>query len=217
MRNTALAPRIHHFSTAITPHTIERTLRDDWRAEVADVSRWVPESWVPAVAFTAWLPWLDAIDWLIREEPVLEWMRDDPVLSRFAIDDLAMRRTAIDESPFAFAAPGGTATTIEARWFAHWTTLLPRPDADEATGLQALGDLAASAFRTTRNRRAEPGGQRDARARLVTRASHLVHRHAEQPAAVFGYLLLVALDLQRLRDGLLRRGLFTEEAGEQAS
>jgi len=216
VRNTLLAERIHHFSTAITPHMIDRTLRDDWRAEVTAVSRWVPESWLPAVEFTVWLPWLDAIDWLVRDEPVPEWMRDDPVLSGLAIDDTAMRRIAIDASPFAFAAATRAATTIEARWLEHWTELLPRPLADEATGLPDLGDAVARTLRIIRSGRAGPGRQRDARASLITRALHLVHRHAEEATAVFSYLLLVALDLQRLRDGLLRRALFHEQPAEQA-
>ena len=56
VRNTVLAPRVRHFSATVTPHAIERTLRDDWRTEVAAVSRWVPESWLPAVTWTASVP-----------------------------------------------------------------------------------------------------------------------------------------------------------------
>jgi hypothetical protein len=59
--------------------------------------------------------------------------------------------------------------------------------------------------------------RRDARARLDTLATGLVHRRAEEPAAIFSYLALVALDLQRLRDGILRRALFRDEPREVAA
>ena len=75
VRNTVLAPRVQHFSAAVALQTIERTLRDDWRREVAAVSRWVPGPWIPAVKWTAWLPYLDGIAWLMREEPGVDAAR----------------------------------------------------------------------------------------------------------------------------------------------
>jgi hypothetical protein len=59
-----------------------------------------------------------------------------------------------------------------------------------------------------------PAKRRDAHKRLDALAMGLVHRRAEEPVAVFCYLVLVALDLQRLRDGLLRRALFRDEPAE---
>jgi len=216
-RNTILAPRVQHFSTAVTPHAIERTLRDDWRSEVAAVSRWVPDPWIPAVTWTAWLPYLDSVAWLLRDEAVLEWMRHDAVLSELAVDDIAARRLAIVESPFAPLTDSGSRANLQARWFDHWTALFPSMSDDETASLRALVAAVRAYLDATAGQDASRSGRRDARAKLAGHATHLLHRHAEEPVVVFCYLLLVGLDLQRLRDGLLRRALFGDRPGQEAA
>lgn len=217
VRNTILAPRVQHFSAAVTPHVIERTLRDDWRTEVSAVSRWVPEPWVPAVRWTTWLPYLDSVSWLMREETVLEWMPHDAVLSRLAIDDLAARRLAIAASPFRPLTDQDAPGNLQARWFDRWMALFPSTNDDETAGLRTLVAAVSRYLDATAGRDASRSGRRDARAELAGRATHLIHRHAEEPVVVFCYLLLVALDLHRLRDGLLRRALFRNQPGEKAA
>lgn len=217
LRNTVLAPRVQHFSAAVSPHTIERSLRDDWRSEVAATSRWVPEPWVPAVAWTSWLPYLDSVACLMRDEPVPDWMRQDAVLSALAVADPAARRRAVSDSPFGSLLGQDSPDGLQARWRERWMALLP-PMRDEATSsLEALLQAARRHRESTINRGAGQGGRRDARARLAAQATRLMHRHAEEPVVVFSHLLLVALDLLRLRDGLLRRLLFREPPGEQAA
>ena len=41
-------------------------------------------------------------------------------------------------------------------------------------------------------------------------------RHSQQPAAIFCHLGLVALDLERLRGGLVRRAVFPRRQGAAA-
>jgi hypothetical protein len=217
VRNTVLAPRARHFSAAVTPHAIERTLRDEWRAEVAAVSRWVPEPWIPATRWTAWLPYLDSVAWLMREETVLEWMRRDAVLAELAMDDIEARRIAINDSPFRPLTERDAPGNLQARWFEHWMTLSASTSDDETAGLEALVAAVGRYLDTNASRDASVSGRRDARASLVDRTTRLVHRHAEAPVVVFCYLSLVALDLQRLRDGLLRRVLFRDQPGEIAA
>lgn len=216
-RNTVLAPRVQQFSASVTPHTIERTLRDEWRAEVAEAGRWVPESWLPATRWTAWLPYLDSIAWLMREKTVLEWMRHDAILSGLAIADRAARRLAMMESPFGQLIEPGDPANLRARWFDGWVMLSPSMNDDERAGLQALVDATGRYLLATASRASSRSERRDASAQLVRRAIHLMHRHAEEPAVVFCHLLLVALDLQRLRDGLLRRALFNDRLVENAA
>ena len=216
-RSTELAPRVHHFSTSVTTHTIERALRDDWRANVAAASRWVPDPWSPAVAWAAWLPYLDALASLAGDEPALPWMRTDAVLSTIALDDVSARQLAIAAAPFGVLADSKSPAAIRARWFDHWTELQPRVTDEEAAGLALIVAGVRRYLAATRLPRAGRNKRRDARAQLDALATALAHRHAEQPVAVFAYLSLVALDLQRLRDGLLRRALFREEQGERAA
>ncbi len=217
VRNTVLAPHVRHFSAAVTTHAIERTLRDDWRAEVAAVGHWVPEQWVPALAWTAWLPYLDALAWLIAERPALAWMRDDAVLRDFAIDELAARRLAIVDSPFNVFANDDASVNVQAAWSEHWRALCPTSDDEETAGLDAFVDAVARHIESGRDRGRPPGERRDAHHSLVAFATGLMHRRIEEPVVVLCHLLLVALDLLRLRDGLLRRALFRDEATERAA
>jgi hypothetical protein len=216
-RSTALSRRVHHFSADVTTHAIERALRDDWRAEVFAVSHWVPEPWSPAVAWCAWLPYLDTLASLTGGDPALPWMHADSVLSGVAADDVPARRLAIADAPFCILAGGGSPAELRASWFEHWAALQPRVAADEEAGLRLLVAGAQHYLAVNKQRGVSRTKRRDACATLDALATGLVHRRAEEPAAVFSYLSLVALDLQRLRDGLLRRTLFPEEPEEQAA
>lgn len=217
LRNSVLAPHVRHFSAAVTVHTIERALRDDWRAEVAAIRHWVPEPWMPALAWTAWLPYLDPVAWLMAENPALAWMREDVVLHDLALDDASARRLAIANSPFGVLADGDAFAGLQVRWFERWIALWPPANEEEITGLHALVTAARRYLDANRGRRTRPDARRDARRRLETRATGLMHHRTEEPVVVFCHLLLVALDLQRLRDGLLRRALFRDEPGGRAA
>ena len=217
VRNTALAPLVQHFSPAVSTHTIERTLRDEWRAEVEAVSRWVPEPWSAAVAWTAWLPYLDALAWLLREKPVLSWMQADAILSDVALHDTAARRLAMADAPFGTLANDDNPGDLRARWFRRWTALCPRVTADEEAGLRLLVAGVQRYLAAGKRRGMDRNKRRDVRTRLDALATGLLHRRAEEPVAVFCYLSLVALDLQRLREGLLRRALFLDESAERAA
>ena len=216
-RSTALAPRVQHFSTSVTTHTIERALRDDWRTEVAAASRWVPEPWSSAVAWTTWLAYLDPLASLTSDEPALPWMGTDAVLSTIALDDVSARQLAMAAAPFGALADGKSPAAMRARWFDHWMGLQPRVTADEQAGLGLLVAGVQRYLAANRLPGASRNKRRDARSQLDGLATALAHRHAEEPVAIFAYLSLVALDLQRLRDGLLRRAVFREEPGERAA
>jgi len=215
VRNTVLAPHVRHFSAAVTTHAIERTLRDDWRSEVAAVGHWVPEQWVPALAWTAWLPYLDAVAWLIAEHPAPAWMHEDTVLRELATDEPAARRLAIIDSPFGVLADEDANT--QTAWFEQWRALCPPTDDDESAGLEALIAAIARYIDSNHGRGRQSHERRDAHRTLDTFATGLMHRRIEEPVVVLCHLLLVALDLLRLRDGLLRRALFRDDTEERAA
>ena len=217
VRSTVLAPRVQHFSIHVTPHTIERTLREDWRVEVAAVGRWVPEPWQAAVGWTAWIPYIEAVAWLLADEPPLPWMHDDPVLSGLALDDPAGRRLAIAGSPFAALDEDDPRSSPERGWLAHWQSLWPATSDEESADLQRLVDAVRDYLAATARDGVTLRDRREARAVLVDRVTATMRRRIEQPVVVFCYLVLFALELQRLRDGLLRRALFNVEARERAA
>ena len=215
VRGTVLAPRTRYFPSAVTPHTIERTLRENWRAEVADVARWVPDEWREAVRWTAYIPYIGAVDWLAKEEPVLPWMQDDQVLSELAVDDESTRRAALDASPFA--AMFNVDSDLPDRWLAHWRSLWPSIGNEEATAMHAFVDAVRAYIVAIAAHAASLRDRREARVRLSRKAASMMRRQIQQPVVVFCHLLLFGLELQRLRDGLLRRTLFNGERRERVA
>jgi hypothetical protein len=139
------------------------------------------------------------------------------VLATVALNDGAARQAAIAGAPFGELAKGDSRDALRARWYQHWAALCPRTDAEESAGLALLVAGVRRYLGANERRDLRQDKRRDARTRLDTLATGLVHRRAEEPAAIFSYLALVALDLQRLRDGILRRALFRDEPREVAA
>lgn len=216
-RATVLAPRVQHFTARVSPHTIDRSLRHDWREEVAAVGRWVPERWREAVAITAWLPYLPFVAYLDDGGAALQWMQDDSVLAELAFDDLAARRIALSDSPFASFLPAAETRTWTRCWVDCWRDAWPESGAAQRAGLQQLLAVGTEHLAADDS---ESSGERTRRERLTRLDQQLVRllrRHTGQPVVVFCYLLLTALDLQRLRDGLVRRALFNDVVPEAAA
>jgi hypothetical protein len=191
-RGTALAPRVEHFSATTSPHVIERFLRREWREEVDSAVRWVPARWRPAVAWTAGLAELPSIGYFEHGGEPQPWMAEDPVLSTF---------TATHE---AMPSDDGLAG-----WLRQWRRLWP--DNDDA----ALEQLVLLVEKYGIRREGDAGD--DWRNRLEARSVRLLRRHRERPLTVFCHLLLCALELHRLRQGLLQRALFNDLGTEVAA
>ena len=210
-RGTSLAPLVDHFSATTSPHVIERSLRLEWHREVDLATGWVPLRWRAAVAWTAWLAELPALGYLARGGAALPWMNEDPVLSGFAFDDADTVRVAIEDALPGLTGKGGIDDDARASWLGHWSRLWP----DDATADPALADLV------TQVRRLAIGGQGDGagdwRGDLERHAIRILRSHREQPVTVFCHLLLSALELHRLRQGLLKRAVFNDLETEVAA
>jgi hypothetical protein len=190
VRGTTLAQRVEHFSAATSPHTIESSLRRDWHREVESAIHWVPVRWRAAVAWTDRLAELPALGHLLDGGVLLPWMGEDPVLSACGAQVAEAPRGSIEETP--------------AGWLIRWRRLWPADSAADPA-LDRLVSLAE---------RYGVGGEGDAagdwRESLERRAVAILRRHREQPVTVFCHLLLCALELHRLRQGLLQRALFND-------
>lgn len=217
VRATVLARHVQHFSQAASAHAIERSLRNDWRGEVAAVSRWAPVRWRKAVEWTGWLPYLDIIAYLLGGGPILPWMQDDPVLAGMAIEDPEARRLAIDASPFGTSDGVAAAAAPGARWLAHWQAHWPRTSPAEAAGLHELEARLRDLHTASVRPRATREDRNEARTILAFRLARMLRQQSQQPVIVFCHLALVAFDLQRLRDGLLRRALFGDDTRKLAA
>ena len=200
-RSTALRDRVRSLTAASSPHSIERSLRREWRAEVRGAASWVPERWRPAVAWTAWLCDLPTLARLEQGGEILSWMADDTQLAPFAIDDRALRHRELISAGLGALASGNDVLTA---WRQHFEALWPAGD----PGIRRLRNLVerVDIYRLEPETRAGPRtapGQA-----LEARATRLIRRNFQEAVTVFTHLLLVALDLGRLRDGLVRRALF---------
>lgn len=216
-RDTALKPWVQHLSADADCHGIERSLRRDWAGYVVQVAAWQPAPWRPAVLWTVALMELPAVAHLLRELPAFGWMRQDPVLREFALDDPAARRIALLDSDLApIVRAWHRDQALLNGWVEHWRKLWPRCGAKTRASLERLvtryaRHLARMAKGDQTQGIDETRGIQERRD-LTARLTYMFRGHSQQPAAAFCHLGLVALDLERLRAGLVRRSLFGEPA-----
>lgn len=184
-------------------HEIELALRQQWRATVAEVARWMPREWQPAVRWSAGLIDLPALAWLAAGGPPQRWMEKDTVLAaHLAAAGEATAVTAV--TPVAAIAP------IErAAWLAAWRRTWPTAAAEDAAALERL---AAAVESHLADFSLHPAAAPDARRALADTAARGFRRWSWRPAVAFAYLLLIALDLERLRAELVVRALTAELA-----
>jgi len=215
-RATPLGRFTEQASAGMNPHAMERALRGAWRAYVNEIAGWLPDTWRPAVAWTALLPDLPAIDALLKGD-MPAWAKQEPALAPFTEPDPTQRLAALHASPFAPLLPREDETApLGARWARHWRGLWPKQSAADTRALNAL----AHAVQTHIARLALAGAQETSethRRDLEKSVTRLFRRHGASPTAVFGHLVLTALDLERLRGGLVRRRLFEPTRRRQAA
>lgn len=215
----AAATPLHRFTgrlnARMSSHAIERVLRGGWRAYVAEVASWIPVEWRLAVVWTSYLPDLPLVDALLRDA-VPKWLQLDSSFAEFIESDPRRRSAALAQSPLAPLALSATQdTALAARWTAHWRALWP----EGAAGDPALRDFAAAiGAHVARLDRAGPQeASAPYRHDLTQGITRLFRRQSATPAAVFCHLALVAIDLERLRGGLVRRRLFEQGHAKDAA
>jgi hypothetical protein len=205
-RSGALRDWVKGFSGQSDVHDLEAGVRVQFRETADELARWVPAPWAPAVRWSRWLILLPLLDHLARGGAVPGWVRRDPGLARFLAEDGTLDGARLGRLG---AAPLLGADDPAGAWLAEWRSRWPRCSREALGNLGALAGLLGehlSAFRE-----APPRSAWELRAALSARLRHLFHRRLLQPAGVFTYLVLVALELERLRAELVTRVLFPEE------
>lgn len=200
-RSTALAVWIQPLSAASSPHQIEFTLRQAWRGEVETARRWSPKAWQESIAWTVWLPYLPAIAHLRSGVAAVPWMTNDPMLSPF-----------LDDHGSGVLQFAGADVDPLQEWLSSWQALWPK----SRSGHPSLQKLVQQLRRTLASQAAiDTSDAVGLQESLECRIARLMRMRCQQSVTVFYHLTLVALQLWRLRSGLIRRSLFNSAASDE--
>lgn len=211
----ARATPLHDWVSNISPisprHEIEQRLRGAFRRRSALVATWLPKRLRPAVLWTRVLIDLPILDYLLRAEPLIGWMLEDEYLKPVAAADPQARAAALSQSVYAPLARRVGA--LPERWLEEWQRRLGSPP---GAGRQPLQHLARTvrmhlaAFATAPG--AEPMPARAAWALRRVLEQRFVHHFRTgflDPTAVFAFLMLEALEFERVRGELVSRAVFS--------
>jgi len=190
-RHSPLAPWVATLASTATVHEIERTVRGEAQGAVREVAGWVEAAWRPAVVWLRHLIVIELLPPLLAGEAP-PWATEDPTLAPYTGGE----GNVVSLGPVAAAVRGGGSTF--GAWLDGWRERWPDPSpAVVADPLRRLGSPTLPAGE-------EAGAVRTALLRLV-------HRHPAEGVAPLAYLVLVTLDLARLRGCLVGRASFEGE------
>jgi hypothetical protein len=192
LRETSLAPWIRPLTPAASSHEIEASLRERWSEYSVRVSGWSPSPWRPAIAWWSVLPVLPALQYLRQGGIPLAWFRDDPQLS----------------SPESGAASELVLHDPLDAWLSRWHRLWPRISGSQRLALFGLQKAVGDHLQSMGAARDHAGDGENLRAGLEAAFRRFFRQHAQSAVAVFCHLGLTALDVERMRGGLIQRRLF---------
>jgi hypothetical protein len=208
LRETSLATLIRSLTPAPDLHTVDQAARHAWSQAVADAVAWLPPAWSPAISWCGLLHKLPALAHLARGREPAAWMRADAVLAVACNAPAGNAADALSETVLAPLASGiANPSRLNMLWQDHWRALWPQGTRD-ADPLDVLSRLFARHF--TRFRTAQPHEAPQLRRQLEVRLIAIFRRHPFDAAAVFAWLGITALDLERARGELARRIAFPD-------
>jgi hypothetical protein len=186
------------------PHTIEQRLREARRNYAEEIASWMPASWQPAVRWAALMPDLPILSYLLKGGAAWPWMAADSVLAPLAQAPAAARGEQLKEAGLGGLARDGEHSEIAQCWLEHWRLLWAAGSSAERRHIEGL--VAGVAQNFQRSAHAGTGaGSAPERRDLAKHLTRCFRANSATPAVVFCHLGLVALDIERLRGGLLRR------------
>ncbi|EGV16035.1 hypothetical protein [Thiocapsa marina] len=212
-RVTGLTDWVRSFSGLSQAHELDRGCRALALDAAMTVADWSPPPWRAAIEWVAWLPWLPQLAHLARGENLPEWSALDARLRALIGENGAPDPQAWQASGLAVLS-GETDTRdtraipqdIGERWQAAWHERWPACRGRCRRDLDGFSRLIQAHLE--RFRGAPPASAWELREALRDRLRADLHLHPVQPVALFAYLAIVFLDLERLRGALLSRALF---------
>jgi hypothetical protein len=205
-RSSIFGPWVSSLDRGREAHDIERTLRGAWRSYVRSVAAWHPRLWQPWLSWLEWLPTLGLIALLERAGPVPAWLLTDPILGPAALGASAERPVVVKGTALAIFEPAiAGRVPLAELWLARWRELRPPVDAFTEQLLAAVSRAVQEHARMLALEGADAVALRD---QLRRRLNQLFRAAAGTLVASLCHLVLMALDFERLRGGLVNRSLF---------
>jgi hypothetical protein len=194
-------------------HDIELTLRQRFRSYIDELSQWLGNDWRSAIIWTKRLVDLPALNYLISGQAINNWMLDDPELKAFAHVNESLRAEAFMASDCeVFLQAWKNQQRLTDAWFQEFQKRCPH-NISKQSGLMHVWKAIANRLQA----QCEAPNDNTAIARESLEAELIAgfRKYSNSPAAFFIHLALTALDLEKLRGGLVHRSLFPEYEGEQ--
>lgn len=208
-RQTVLRPWVISLHAQDSHHTIENALRQQYRDYIDDVASWQPYSWQKSVVWIKYVIDLPALQHLVSGHSAPVWMYDDPQLKSFTSNNFEQRLLRLQQSQYSpLIEAWQSGDTLLSGWLKQWQKLWPT---DNASNISAIKQLVTTLQQhMTRFQGLNSEQAWEARKQLSMKLTYEFRRHTYQSLATYVHLLLVALDLERLRGALLYRCLFSE-------
>lgn len=188
-------------------HVIETALLILYREYILDVAHWVPSEWRESVEWLVALIYLPAMQHLLRGNTAQSWMLEVPELKNMTMSNLNMRLDSFSQSPYARLLDAWQADQpLLTSWLSCWQSLWPEKTTKQPPPLKKLILVVEEHIDTFRQ--LSPAVTWRQRQRLAAKLTLMFRKYTCQPAAIFIHLLLVALDMERLRGGIIQRSLF---------
>jgi hypothetical protein len=223
LRATSSAPLATGIAADAGLVALELAWRQQLRTRIDEAAGWAPARWQTALRALADLPDLPAVVHLVTGGAPLAWMRIDPHLAAWAIEPAAARERALCSGHWAWVsaslrnAPAARRASMVDHlhpalraWVARWRRTWPACSADEREHLEQVIQLVDAHIARFGCLSVEDTAS--ARAALAAKARVLLRRAPAEPAALVAWLLLTALDIERLRGEFSLRAAWPQEA-----
>jgi hypothetical protein len=224
VRSSPAAAAVSGIPVGASGDVIELAFRQQLRLRIDDVASWAPPEWRPSLHYTRHVADLPALLHLLTGEPLPRWIAADPELSQYAVAGQAERRAAIAAGPLARLADAAeedpalalgrrdgfrrvmpllsAAQRALSAWSAEWRARWPATSHDIAAALNRSAQLLEG--HRQRFATLAVADTQTARSALASTLASMVRRYPSHPAALYAYLGVFALDLERLRGEFVR-------------
>jgi len=208
LRATELKRWVRGISPDSSAAEMERLLRATWRDAVTQASSWAPQEWQEALLWCRWLPELPTLAHLLEGGAVRSWMQADPIVSTYAFD---APRACLDALTATELEPMQAFLTSDSNVRSAWLAVFKR--LSPSSGSRPIGQAMSELERVLDEHHAsmlvasaESDGQ-IMRRQLGVRILRIFRRASGTVAALFAFLVLEALEAERVRAGLVTRRL----------